>query len=424
MKTTIILKQLILLLALCFSISFNAQDVYVAGYDNDGSSSNIAQIWHGDGSKHDLTNGNSSAQANDVFIYNGNEYVAGNEDQGNYYVAMLWKNGIPQNLTNGNYDANAEAVFVYNDDVYVAGYQGNGTTLVAELWKNGNVQYLDESNGAFAKSVFVVDDDVYVAGYGTDGSNVFAKIWKNGDAQNLNDGSDFAEAESVFVFNNDVYVAGYQYNGTSFVATLWKNGNTQNLTDGSSDAYANSVFVYNNDVYVAGYDGTEPKLWKNGVVETLNYNGNLDGGQAYSVYVSGNDIYVSGTLQENNGNQQCNFAALWKNGQVAFTSPSPACTDDTAMYSVFVDDGQLGIENNANPQNNIVLSPNPVQEILHLETKTNNIQEIALFSITGQRLKTWEGKSEINLAQFATGSYFLKITTGDGQNVTKQIVKN
>jgi hypothetical protein len=82
----------------------------------------------------------------------------------------------------------------------------------------------------------------------------------------------------------------------------------------------------------------------------------------------------------------------------------------------------LGVEDHT--KNEFIAYPNPVQDVLHLENKTDNIQEIALYSITGQRLKTWEGRSEINMAQFATRSYFVKITTDDGQEVVKHIVKN
>lgn len=424
--------HILVLLALVFTTTLTAQDVYVAGYDNDGSSSNIAQIWEGDGTKHDLTTGSRNAKANDVFVYDGDVYAAGYEYNGTNYIAKLWKNGTAQNLTNwnGTEHAYANAVFVSNGDVYVAGYESNGTNYVAKLWKNGNVQNLtDGSENAKAESVFVSNGDVYVVGieydYSVDSNNVDStiKVWKNGAAQDLTNGVNYVGVESVFIDNGDTYVAGREYNGTNHIAKLWKNGNAQNLTDGSSQAAANSVFVSNGDVYVAGYDGTQPKLWKNGVEETLNYNGNLDGGRAYSVYVSGSDVYVAGTLTESNNNDVCHYAAFWKNEQVEFTSAAPACVANTAMYSVFVDDDQLSTETIVNLENTVNLYPNPVQNVFHLETTTYNIQKVDLFSITGQHLQTWEGVSEINISRFTAGSYFVKITTDNHQSITKQILK-
>ncbi|MGO3810691.1 T9SS type A sorting domain-containing protein [Mesonia sp.] len=427
-------NHMLALLALVFTTTLTAQDVRVAGYYNDGSSSNMAATWEEDGTRNDLTSGSNFAQAKDIFIYDGDEYVAGYRSNGTSSVATVWKNGTAQSLTsytNGTEPSYAESVFVYDDDVYVAGREYNGTNYVAKLWKNGNVQNLtDGSENAQALSVFVSDGDVYVVGteydYSVDGNYVDAviKVWKNGTAQDLTNGTNYVYAESVFIDNDDVYVAGRESNGTNYIAKLWKNGNAQNLTDGSSRASANSVFVSDGDVYVAGYDGTQPRLWKNGVEETLNYNGNLDGGRAYSVYVSGSDVYVAGTLTESNNNDVCRYGTLWKNGEFDFRDAAPGCSHDTAMNSVFVEDAQLSTEPIVNLQNSVNLYPNPVEDVLHIETTTNTIQKIELFSITGQRLKSWEEQSEIHLSQFAPGSYFMKIITNDNQIMTKQILKN
>lgn len=418
------------MLALFFTTTLTAQDVYLGGYYNDGSSSNIAQIWEGDGSKQDLTNGSDNAYVYGVFVYDGDVYAAGHEFNGASFVAKIWKNGTAQNLTNGSENAYAQDVFVYDDDVYVAGYESNGSKYVAKVWKNGNVQNLtDGSENARAKSVFVSDDDVYVLGieydFSVDGSfaDSTIKIWKNGTAQDLTNGVNDVYAESMFVDDGDVYVAGGEYNGTNYLAKLWKNGNAQNLTDGSRRARAYSVFISNGDVYVGGHDGPFPRLWKNGVEETLNYNTNKDGGKVYSLYVSGSDVYVAGTITESNNDDVCNYAAFWKNGQVEFTDSAPACTDNTAIYSVFADDDQLSTTTIEDPKNSVNLYPNPVEDVLNIDTKTGNIQAIELFSITGQRLQTWEGQPKINLSSLTSGSYFIKISTADNQTVTKQIIK-
>ena len=416
-----------LIMMLLTATILSAQEVYIGGYDNDGANS-IAQIWEEDGTKHNLTNGNNPARVNDVFVDNGDVYAAGYERIGTKYRAKVWKNGIATNLTNGTEHARAHTVFVSGNDVYVAGYEENGTNLVAKLWKNGNVQNLtDGSKNAEAKSVFVSNGDVYVVGieydYSVDGNNVNSviKIWKNGTPQNLTNGVNYVDAESVFVYNEDVYVSGREHNGTNHIAKLWKNGNAQNLTDGSNNASAESVFVWNDDVYVAGFDGSQPRFWFNGVSEPLLYDTNLDGGRAYSIYVSGSYIYVAGTLRESNGSDVCNYAALWKNGQVELTSPAHLCAEDTAMYSVFVDDGLLGTETIINQENSISFYPNPVQNILYLETTTENIQKIELYSITGQKLQTWQNQDNINLSAYAKGIYFVKVQTSAGIKTTKII---
>lgn len=420
------IKQIGLVLwALVFTITLSAQDVYVAGYDNYGSS-DIAQIWEGDGTTENLTSGNETARATDIFIYEGDQYVSGYEDDGNHYVAKIWKNGTPQDLTDGSQRAYAQSVFVADGDVYVAGYEDNGTNDVAKLWKNGNPQNLtDGSQNAHAESVFVADGNVYVIGteydYSVDGNYVdaVAKIWKNGTAQDLTDGTNYAYIESVFVNNGDVYAAGRESNGTNYIAKLWKNGNPQNLTDGSSRASANSVFINNGDVYVVGYDGDDPMLWKNGVGEILNTNSAFDGARAYSVYVSGNDVYVAGTSSASNGSQNCSFATFWKNGYIDFISQ--ACPDNTAMYSVVVDDGQLGVDTVSGLQNNLALYPNPVQDVLYI-----NVQEptgLQLYNLQGQLLQEIEAgqNTQINMSGLAAGVYFIKdLNGGTSHKVVKE----
>jgi hypothetical protein len=67
------------------------------------------------------------------------------------YVAVLWKNGIPQSLGNGTSPSAANSVFVLGSDVYVAGYEGD----LAAVWINGNVQRLADTNNTAAYSIFV-----------------------------------------------------------------------------------------------------------------------------------------------------------------------------------------------------------------------------------------------------------------------------
>ncbi|HLS30341.1 MAG TPA: T9SS type A sorting domain-containing protein [Flavobacteriaceae bacterium] len=433
-STTKILAQIgVFLLGLIFTTALSAQEVYIGGYDDDGSSFNIAQIWEEDGTTHDLTDGAYSARVYDVFVDDGDVYAAGYEmNSASTDVAKVWKNGTPENLTDGYDYARANAVFVYDGDVYAAGYESTGAKYIAKLWKNGESQNLSDGlENAKAESVFVYEGDVYVVGitydYSVDGHNEDSKIkiWKNGTEQDLTNGVNYVDVESIFVDNDDVYVAGREYNGTNYIAKLWKNGNAQNLTDGSFNASANSVFVFDGDVYVGGHDNNFPRLWKNGVEIDINYNTNHDGGEINSVYVSGTDVYLAGLLVESNydNTASCYKATFWKNQQVEFISAAPSCTDNTVMYSVVVDDGQLSVEDFDYTENKITLYPNPVEEVLHIETKAENIQQIELFSITGQRLKTWENQSEIDLSSFSEGNYFVKISKTDNQTVTKQIIK-
>ena len=193
-------------------------DSYAAGSWNPIQGANGQAIVWKNGVATALTQGFTRAEANAVYVTNSNVYVVGNESKydlngsysgPNYYIAKLWKNGVPTNLTNGTTDAKALSVFVNGTDVYVVGVEYSGTS-------NNTV---------------------------TGGFNGIAKLWKNGVATNLTNGTTDAKALSVVVNGTDVYVAGYESNGTNKVAKYWKNGVATNLTNGATNAEARSIFI-------------------------------------------------------------------------------------------------------------------------------------------------------------------------------------
>tara|TARA_R110000850_G_scaffold150497_1_gene273316 strand:+ start:235171 stop:237195 length:2025 start_codon:yes stop_codon:yes gene_type:complete len=70
----------------------------------------------------------------------------------------------------------------------------------------------------------------------------------------------------------------------------------------------------------------------------------------------------------------------------------------------------------------IAMYPNPVNDILYLETK-ENIESISIYTITGQHVQTVEGQNSIDVSPYTTGIYLVKITTPDTSTV-KQVIKN
>ena len=182
-----------------------------------------------------------------------NLYAVGEESDGNFYIAKIWKNGVSTSLTSGSADGYATSVYVSGTDVYVSGYEnGPVGTSVAKIWKNGVATNLTAgTTSAGINSVLVSGTDTYAAGYEYNSMVSVAKIWKNGIATTLSNVVNNANARSVFVTGADVYVAGYELIGLNQDAKLWKNGISSSLTTGTI-AVAEDVFVYGTDVYVAG----------------------------------------------------------------------------------------------------------------------------------------------------------------------------
>lgn len=407
-----------LLIILC-SVILTAQDVYVVGYESNGSNSK-AMLWK-NGVPQDLTDGTTIATAASVFVHNSDVYVAGTVD----LTARLWINGVPQSLLDGRY---ANSVFVSGSDIYVAGAQFHSTTNNNEavIWVNGVKQnfpgYVDTKITS-ANSIFVKGSDVYVAGNEISGSYSPARLWKNGIEQNLTDGSNTANAYSVFVDNSDVYVSGFQVYGSPPLnyAKLWKNNNSQDLTDGSDlSARAYSVFIYDGDSYAVGstYNTqSDAKLWKNGVEEDLTDGSNAS--VAYSVYVSGGDVYAVG--YEEIGSIK--IAKLWINGVSQNLSDG---TNNAEASAVFVNDGQMGNQNESDSNNKTEIFPNPAENFVNFKSKLP-VKLIELYDNSGRKIKSQtsinQSQTKLNLEGIPSGIYYIRIQTEMGWEIQKLVKK-
>ncbi len=258
---------------------------------------------------------NAPKGINAVFVYEGDIYLVGTKtetfygDLFNDAVVLRVQSAIPgeqnsQNVTDQLLERRrrsfGEDIFISNGDVYVAGYEilknnYNQEYNRAVLWKNGKRQQdLSTSEAglnAEARSVFVTGNNVYTTGNG--GYYVNDGVWKNGQFELLNAPPESvrAKAHAISVSGNDVYVAGEAYYKTNYSwemtkPVLWKNGVPTVL---SERGVLYSVFVSGNDVYAAGNDDTSP-VWKNGI--PMSFDGNP---LIKSVYVYGNDVYATGS---------------------------------------------------------------------------------------------------------------------------------
>lgn len=84
---------------------------------------------------------------------------------------------------------------------------------------------------------------------------------------------------------------------------------------------------------------------------------------------------------------------------------------------------KLGVTEHESKLEKIVISPNPVQDILTIST-VDNIKSITVFSVVGQKVLTPQVKNKtINVSSLAKGVYILQIETKSGKNQQKFIKK-
>lgn len=139
--------------------NINPELIEFPGYENSGSGlifNSVIKIWK-NGVTENLTDGTKQAVGNSLFVNGSDVYVSGYENDGTTFTGSLWKNKIVTSVASGLYKKtgpiNANSVFVHKDDVYVIVNEG----VKARLWKNMfTVKEINaEGGGATALSVFV-----------------------------------------------------------------------------------------------------------------------------------------------------------------------------------------------------------------------------------------------------------------------------
>lgn len=204
-------------------------DIYVAGTESLGNGNDILKLWKNNISE-SLTDGKHHVEARDIVVSEGNVYIAGNQYIGslNSSIATVWKNGQAISLSDERSEANA--VYVYNNEVYVAGYKEIYDKKTAIVWKVGKEEtpLYSESDDleSIATDIYVDNSGVYVTGNLRNSTKSTALIWKNKVVTVLSDVNNYSEANALFVHNDDVYVSGCDIDTDdyNFVGKIWKNG--------------------------------------------------------------------------------------------------------------------------------------------------------------------------------------------------------
>jgi hypothetical protein len=198
----------------------------------------LATLWKNGEANH-LLNQDSEAYA--ITVHNNDVYVAGTfDEEGLGTRSLYWKNNEIVELTTGARPSRAADIFVSNGDVYVAGFEDNGTNYVAQYWKNGQAIALgDGSEYSVALSIFVTDNQVHVVGVTGSVGSAVATYWKNGETIPLHS-SEHAYASDIVVDKETVHIVGsgnYNEIGNP-IAQYWVNGQLHKFQPAASEIHA------------------------------------------------------------------------------------------------------------------------------------------------------------------------------------------
>ena len=82
----------------------------------------------------------------------------------------------------------------------------------------------------------------------------------------------------------------------------------------------------------------------------------------------------------------------------------------------------MGIDGIEDQENTLTLYPNPVKEIITIDSKIT-VAKVEIYSILGKRVLETKETLKINVSHLEQGLYLLKIYSQKGI-ITKKIIKN
>ncbi|WP_296385964.1 ELWxxDGT repeat protein [Winogradskyella sp.] len=344
---------------------------------------------------------------------------------------------------------------LFNGEYYFSA--NDGVSHGREIWKTdgtaaGTVFYLDVIPGiGFSNpdQLNVVSSNLtFVANHDTVGRELFKtngsgnlglirNIHPTGDSNPLN----------VTSIDNTLY---FNANNGSVGIELWKsNGNTSLGTtlvkdiNVTGDSNPSKFIKVGTDIFFVADDGVNGvELWKTdgspvgtNMVKNINptgssspdyfteYNGKLyftanDGTSGTELWVS--DGTVAGTVMiELNPNGDASVSSLIVfNNELYFTADDSVSGVGNELWAyqdpaLYVEDFDLN--------NTISIFPNPTSNYFEIES-TSTIDNIEIYSLKGQSIKSFEPQNQYDISEFSIGVYFVKIQSKNGE-VIKRIIK-
>lgn len=279
----------------------------------------------------------------------------------------------------------------------------------------------------FNDIIYLSDNTLLVAGYTMYNTNYAASLLKvnktNGDgipgftsisASNVHTDYSFHSIAESLIDNSIVAVGGsqsYPAESTGIIGVYNLDGTVKHATVAHSCESLIDVTISNERIVATGYDGPEAfivsRLLPNFSSDTdFNFTDGTDHflTTVYSnsatllrgetALIDGDIIYVGGS-----------FSNLWVIGNTALG------------VSKYTSNGVGISENNVNTDFSVF--PNPVADVLNIESKNQQVESIEIINQVGQVVKTSTNTSSINCSDLESGSYFIRVNKNEVSTFNK-----
>ena len=351
-----------------------------------------------------------------------------------------------------------KVVFIANDgtngiELWVTDGTNAGTLLVKDINTSGNsfINGLTSFNG---KAYFSLGNDIWE----TDGTEAGTVIFLN---LRMDSNSEYP----FYEYNNELYFTAYD---TSFnFVDLWKTDGTVAgstiLTSGLNYA---DVFQRTNNYlfFAANTDANGYELWRtNGTPGGTLLTRDINPGPEDSLVGEpslgngGNLLFFEATFYDDDPNVEAALSGeLWSsngtetgtllnttinpssgrgqpdkffntNGKLIFQANgdgSGASNSNQGIDLWITNANLLSIEENKSSLTNFLLYPNPSSDTIAIKDVNNTINEIAIFSLEGRKVKTITSNFQaISVKDLYAGTYLVSIQLNDGKHSTLKFLK-
>lgn len=422
--------------------------------------------------------------AGGVALYGGNtvftnvtfqDNIAEDSDGGGLYVSNTTATFTDISFTNNETHGGGYGGAVYIDDSTVdfinSTFTGNKVAL-----NSGGAVYTDGSIVSFANTIFTANEAAYIGGglYAFDSDITLLDVLFEENIAEVGGGiviisgnDNNAFIKNAYFKNNeatDTYGGGLINEGgiTTLVNTLFTGNKSSQaggaITNAGELNLLNNTITQNEGITV-GAGGiyhlmgnltmTNSIVWGNIGPEGADI-ANIDEFTASFSLYDDSDIYNDGNFTCDNCLTTNPDFADATSGDFTLSGNSPAIdagdtntnlsefpTDannnpidmagNARVYNNTIDMGayeysSLSINDFSNTTLQVAVYPNPVNDLLHIETN-QQITTVALYSITGQKLQVWEDQKNLNLSTYTKGIYLVEIKTPNSKETVKIIKK-
>lgn len=355
------------------------------------------------------------------------------------------------------------------DDVFILKISSTGTEIWGETYDGGNA----ENDGA--NYIVETSANTYlVAGYSFDGTYSDMWIlevnedgtfeWENFYGLNGND-----EAYSVMELDDGIAIVGQSYDDTNgdLDGVLIKtdtNGDeawTVYTTGTADEIYNDFILDDAGDFLIVGAQENEANGDDDILIVNISADGNtlyyaktydynLGDDEAVKVYYDGTDYFLVGSVDFTGSEDYDAYIASidYTNGDITGEEHFGDIYDEEFLDFDFTDDGgficigyqevdnagnmdiylvktdenEVTTTNELTRNENVKIYPNPVNDILNIETNFNASANYTIKNIAGQEIQNGVLNNSINVNNLEQGVYFIEITN-ENKTYTNKFIK-